>query len=93
MFNSKKNKKNALTRQTEKITHLAAEKLSTEVEKIVYKVMTNQGLEDTISNAVQKGLITLILRYWLLIAFGLVAFLIAHTVIVTLVVTTYLNID
>ena len=37
-----------------------ARKVDDEVEKIIYKVMTNEGLEQNIARAVIKGLIALI---------------------------------
>ncbi|WP_157134212.1 hypothetical protein WH8501_13200 [Crocosphaera watsonii WH 8501] len=37
-----------------------ARKVDNEVEKIIHKVMTNEGLEQTIARAVVKGFIALI---------------------------------
>ncbi len=75
----------------EQFRHRASEKLSSEVEKIVYKVMTNPGLETTISSAIQKGLITLVVRYWLWVGVGLIAFLIAHTLLLALILAVVLK--
>lgn len=42
-------------------------RLDREVEKIVYKIMTNEGLEDTVARAIQRALIDLVKRYFLLV--------------------------
>ncbi len=78
-------------RSVEQFTHRASERFASEVEKIVYKVMTNPGLESTISNAIQKGLVTLVVRYWLWIGAGLVGFLLLHTAVVALVLVVILK--
>ncbi len=46
-----------------------ADKLDDQVDKIVYKVMTNEGLEESISRAIKKALVELVARYFLLIGF------------------------
>ena len=46
-----------------------AQKLDAQVEQIVYKVMTNEGLEETIARAIKKALIELVVRYFTLIGF------------------------
>lgn len=42
-------------------------RLDREVDKIVYKIMTNEGLEDTVARAIQRALIDLVKRYFLLV--------------------------
>lgn len=61
-----------------------AEKVNEQVEKIVYQVMTNDGLEQTISKAVQKSLIALVLRYWLLAVVGILALSVVQAIFFTL---------
>ncbi|MCS6813829.1 MAG: hypothetical protein NZ772_09705 [Cyanobacteria bacterium] len=78
-------------KRVEQFTHRASERLSSEVEKIVYKVMTNPGLENTVSNAIQKGLITLIVRYWPLVGLGVLLLLIAHAAILAVVLALVLK--
>ena len=39
-----------------------ARRVDDEVDKIIYKVMTNEGLEQTIARAVIKGLLALVKR-------------------------------
>ena len=53
-------------RRSKSPRNLAA-KLDDQVEKIVYKIMTNEGLEETISRAIKKALVELVIRYFLLI--------------------------
>ena len=42
-------------------------RLDREVDKIVYKIMTNEGLEDTVARAIQRALIDFVKRYFLLV--------------------------
>lgn len=63
-----------------------AEKVNEQVEKIVYQVMTNEGLEQTISKAVQKSLIALVLRYWLLAVVGVLALSLVQAIFFTLAI-------
>lgn len=58
-----------IRKSTRKIPRNLGDRLDAQVEKIVYKVMTNEGLEETISRAIKKALIELITRYFLLIGF------------------------
>lgn len=60
-----------------------ADKLDQQVEKIVYKVMTNEGLEETIARAIKRALIELVVRYFLLI--GLAIFLLLTVQIIILI--------
>ena len=46
-----------------------AQRLDAQVEQIVYKVMTNEGLEETIARAIKKALIELVVKYFSLIVF------------------------
>ncbi len=61
-----------------------ARKVDNEVEKIIYKVMTNEGLEQTIARAVVKGLIALIRRYFWLGLVGIFLLLILQSVLISL---------
>ena len=61
-----------------------ARKVDNEVEKIIYKVMTNEGLEQTIARAVVKGLIALIRRYLWLAVVGIFLLLILQSVLISL---------
>ncbi len=47
------------------------EKLDQQVENIVYKVMTNEGLEETIARAIKRALVELVIHYFLLIGFAI----------------------
>ena len=60
-----------------------ARKVDNEVEKIIYKVMTNEGLEQTIARAVVKGLIALIRRYLWLAVVGIFLLLILQSVLIS----------
>lgn len=53
------------------ISGVLGDRLDAQVDKIVYKVMTNEGLEETISRAIKKALVELVVRY-----FGLIGFLV-----------------
>ena len=61
-----------------------ARKVDNEVEKIIHKVMTNEGLEQTIARAVVKGLIALIRRYFWLALVGILLLLILQSILVSL---------
>ncbi|MDJ0661789.1 MAG: hypothetical protein QNJ42_20245 [Crocosphaera sp.] len=61
-----------------------ARKVDDEVEKIIYKVMTNEGLEQTIARAVIKGLIALIRRYFFLAVAGILLLLILQSILIGL---------
>lgn len=61
-----------------------ARKVDDEVEKIIYKVMTNEGLEQTIARAVIRGLIALIRRYFFLAAGGILLLLILQSILISL---------
>ena len=61
-----------------------ARKVDNEVEKIIHKVMTNEGLEQTIARAVVKGLIALIRRYFWLAPVGILLLLILQLILVSL---------
>lgn len=56
-----------------------------EVEKMVYRVMTNEGLEQTVVTAIQKALIDLVKRYFLLIGFGVVFVLLLQAVLLGMI--------
>ena len=47
-------------------------RLDYEVEKIVYKIMTNEGLEQTVAKAIQTALIDLVKRYFLLVVISVI---------------------
>ena len=70
-----------------------ARKVDNEVEKIIYKVMTNEGLEQTIARAVVKGLIALIRRYFLLGVVGIFLLLILQSVLISLCLKFILGLD
>lgn len=53
-----------------------------QVERIVYKVMTNEGLEQTISRAVIRALLAMVKRYFLLIAVGAILLLFIQAVFI-----------
>ncbi len=61
-----------------------ARKVDDEVEKIIYKVMTNEGLEETIARAVIRGLLALIRRYFFLAVGGILLLLIVQSVLIAL---------
>ena len=52
-----------------------SQKVDTRIEDIIYKVMTNRGLEESVARAVKKALIDLVLRYILLIGLGVILLL------------------
>ena len=54
-------------------------------EKVIYKVMTNEGLEQTISQAVIKALLALVKRYLLLAITGILLLLIIQSILLSLV--------
>jgi hypothetical protein len=49
------------------------QKLDEKVEKIVYKIMTNDGLEETIIRGIKKALIELLVSYFVVIVILLIA--------------------
>ncbi|MDJ0845139.1 hypothetical protein [Crocosphaera sp.] len=61
-----------------------ARKVDDEVEKIIYKVMTNEGLEQTIARAVIRGLVALIRRYFFLAVGGILLLLILQSILISL---------
>ena len=61
-----------------------ATRVDDEMEKIIYKVMTNEGLEQTIARAVIKGLLALVKRYFLLIVFGILLLLVLQAILISL---------
>ncbi len=61
-----------------------ARRVDDEVDKIIYKVMTNEGLEQTIARAVIKGLLALVKRYFFLILVGILLLLILQAVLISL---------
>ncbi|HAC61993.1 MAG TPA: hypothetical protein DCF68_00290 [Cyanothece sp. UBA12306] len=66
-------------------------KVDEEVEKIIYKVMTNEGLEQTISRAVVRALLGLVNRYFLLIIIGVILVLILQSILIAYALKTILN--
>ncbi|AFZ54273.1 hypothetical protein WEU38_01935 [Cyanobacterium aponinum AL20118] len=66
-----------------------SEKLDAQVEKIVYKVMTNEGLEETVNTAIQKALISLIIRYSALIIIGLLLVLALQNLILVIILKSF----
>jgi hypothetical protein len=60
------------------------QRVDQEFEKIVHRVMTNEGLEETISHAVQKALVDLVTRYLALAALALVLLLSLHSALLVL---------
>lgn len=61
-----------------------ARKVDDEVEKIIYKVMTNEGLEQTIARAVIRGLVALVRRYFFLAVGGVLLLLILQSILISL---------
>lgn len=61
-----------------------ARKVDDEVEKIIYKVMTNEGLETTIARAVVRGLMAFIRRYFLLAVVGVLFLLVLQSILISL---------
>ena len=61
-----------------------ARRVDNEVEKIIYKVMTNEGLEQTIARAVIKGLLALVKRYFVLILAGILLLLLLQAILIAL---------
>ncbi|MGB5592523.1 MAG: hypothetical protein WBM32_09830 [Crocosphaera sp.] len=55
-----------------------------QVEKIIYKVMTNEGLEQTIARAVIKGLMALVKRYFFIILGGIFLLLVLQSILIAL---------
>ncbi len=49
------------------------QKLDEKVEKIVYKIMTNDGLEETIVRGIKKALIELLTGYFIVIVILVIA--------------------
>jgi hypothetical protein len=66
-----------------------SQKVNEQVEKIVYQVMTNEGLEQTVAIAVQKALINLVKRYWLLGAVAVIALLFVQSIFLSLVLIKF----
>lgn len=60
-------------------------KVDERFEKVIYKVMTNEGLEQTISQAVIKALLALVKRYLLLVIIGILLLLIIQSIILSIV--------
>jgi hypothetical protein len=58
-----------IRKRRNKIPRTLGARIDDQVDKIVYKVMTNEGLEETISRAIKKALLELVSRYFLLVAF------------------------
>lgn len=53
-----------------------------EVDKIIYKVMTNDGLEQTISRAVVRALLAMVRRYFILIAIAVILLLFIQSIFI-----------
>ncbi len=60
-----------------------ATRVDDEMEKIIYKVMTNEGLEQTIARAVIKGLLALVKRYFFLIVAGILLLLVLQAILIS----------
>ncbi len=52
-----------------------SQKVDTSVEELIYKIMTNRGLEESVANAVKKALIDLVLRYIVVLGLGIILIL------------------
>jgi len=78
------NMKNQSRIRRQKSPRNLGEKLDQQVENIVYKVMTNEGLEETISRAIKRALIELVINYCLLIGFAILLVLGLQVFILTL---------
>lgn len=79
------NNKSRLRRQ--KPPRNLSEKLDQQVENIVYKVMTNEGLEETIARAIKRALVELVIHYFLLIGFAVLLVLGLQIFILTLLLS------
>ena len=73
-------------RPRKSLTQSLTDRMDEKVEQIVYKVMTNEGLEHTINKAVQKSLVTLVRRYFILVAIGVVLLLFIQAVFISLAI-------
>lgn len=65
------------------------QKFDEEVEKIVYKVMTNEGLEETVNTAIQKALIELVKRYFFLIVISVFLLLGIQALFIAIILKNY----
>ncbi len=61
------------------------DKLDEQVEKIVYRIMTNEGLEETIARAIKKALVELVIRYFLIIGVAVILLLGLQLAILSLI--------
>ncbi len=51
------------------------QKVDNTVESLIYKIMTNRGLEESVVNAIKQALIELVFQYIVLIALALIGLL------------------
>ncbi|MEM8777808.1 MAG: hypothetical protein AAGF26_02825 [Cyanobacteria bacterium P01_G01_bin.49] len=59
-----------------------SKRVDEQVDKIVYKVMTNDGLEQTISRAVVRALLAMVQRYFILIAIIVILLLFIQSILI-----------
>jgi hypothetical protein len=66
------------------------QKVDAQIEALIYKILTNQGLEESVARAVKKALIDLVLKYIFLIGLGVI-FIIALQAIFIAYAFSYIN--
>ncbi|MGK7945974.1 MAG: hypothetical protein AB4058_16040 [Microcystaceae cyanobacterium] len=69
------------------------QKVDTQVEALVYKILTNQGLEESVARAVKKALIDLVLKYILLIGVAVIAVLALQAIFIAYAFSYISNIN
>jgi hypothetical protein len=73
-----------MKRQQGRASRSLGRRVDRELEKFIHRVMTNEGLEETISQAVQKALVELLSRYLAWGAVAVVLLLSLHSVLLVL---------
>jgi len=68
-----------------------SQKLDAQMEKLVYKIMTNDGLEETINLAIQKALTTIVIRYFIIIVIGVLFLLFLQNLILTIILKHFFS--
>ncbi|MGK7913745.1 MAG: hypothetical protein AB4050_20020 [Synechococcus sp.] len=64
-----------------------------QVEKVIHRVMTNNGLEETISNAVQKALVELVTRYLALAVVAMLLLLTLHSSLLVILIKSNFSVS
>lgn len=78
-------------RQKTKRNKSLSRKVDEQVDRIVYKVMTNSGLEQTISRAVVRALLAMVKRYFILIAIAAILLLFLQSIFIAFALKIILN--